>query len=135
VVTPSDRHLLHERIGRRWRQMLEQGLIDEVATLRRRPGLTLDHASMRCVGYRHIWMHLDGDFERGVMTDKALAATRQLAKRQLTALRQVAGSLWYDPDRSLTIRWIFRQVEEFSKRRGAQVQPPNGMIADRATPN
>ena len=120
VLTPADRHLLHKRIGKRLEMMLDNGFLDEVSTLRRRPGLTLDSASMRSVGYRQAWQYLDGRFDQQEFFDKAAAATRQLAKRQLTALRQFGCALWYDPDRSLTIKRVFKQVEQFSRQRGSQ---------------
>jgi tRNA dimethylallyltransferase len=118
VLTPADRHLLHKRIGQRLSLMLEQGFVDEVALLRRRPGLTVDSPAMRSVGYRQAWHYLEERHDRKVFVDKATAATRQLAKRQLTALRQFSGALWYDPDRSLTIKRIFKQVERFSRQWG-----------------
>jgi tRNA dimethylallyltransferase len=118
VVTPPHRQVLHDRIEGRLVQMLEQGFMDEVKRLRRRPALTPDMPSMRSVGYRQAWAWLDAGGEQGEFLDRAVAATRQLAKRQLTALRQTAGSLWYDPDHRLSIDMIFRQVEDFSKLRG-----------------
>jgi tRNA dimethylallyltransferase len=130
VVTPSDRHILHHRIALRLEQMLSQGFMQEVEALRTRPGLGPDSASMRSVGYRQAWQHLDGACDQAGFLELAGAATRQLAKRQLTALRQFPDSLWYDPDRSLTIEMIFRQVEDFSKLCGK----PGGN-ADQATPD
>ncbi len=118
VLTASDRHVLHDRIGQRFQTMLEAGLVDEVAGLRRRPGLTLDHPSMRSVGYRQVWQCLDGEFDLEQARRRATAATRQLAKRQLTSLRQFQRTLWYDPGRKRTIDLIFRQVGEFEKRVG-----------------
>lgn len=117
VLTPADRHILHQRIGKRLEIMLEQGFLDEVSTLRRRPRLSLSSSSMRSVGYRQAWQHLEGRLDSREWIDKAVAATRQLAKRQLTGLRQFSSSLWYDPGRSLTIEGIFKQVERFSQQR------------------
>lgn len=130
VVTPSDRHILHHRIDLRLNQMLEQGFLQEVEALRCRPELGPDSTSMRSVGYRQAWQHLDGFFDQARFLERAGAATRQLAKRQLTALRQFPDSLWYDPDRSLTIEMIYRQVEDFSKLCGK----PGGNV-DQATPD
>lgn len=115
VLTPSDRHVLHDRIERRFDQMLDEDLLAEVTTLRRRPALTVDHAAMRSVGYRQLWRHLDGQYDLATARAKGVAATRQLAKRQLTALRQMPGALWNDPLQMRTIDLIFRQVGEFSK--------------------
>lgn len=81
------REVLHERIELRLEQMIDNGFLDEVRTLHARPDLTADMPSMRCVGYRQFWKYLEGDFEQGEARDRALFATRQLAKRQLTWLR------------------------------------------------
>jgi tRNA dimethylallyltransferase len=91
------RSVLHKRIARRLDSMLEQGFVAEVERLRRRPGLTADHPSMRAVGYRQFWQHLDGDFDLGEARDRALYATRQLAKRQITWLRSETDIFLVDP--------------------------------------
>ena len=118
VLTPSDRSLLHERIEQRFGQMVAEGLLEEVAELRGRPSLTLDHAAMRSVGYRQLHQHLDGEFSLAEAGRRAIAATRQLAKRQLTALRQMQRTLWHDPGYLRTIDLIFRQVGVFHERVG-----------------
>jgi len=87
ALLPVDRALLHQRIEKRFLIMLEQGLIDEVEELRQRADLHLDLPSMRAVGYRQVWQYLNGDYNYAAMVDKSVAATRQLAKRQLTWLR------------------------------------------------
>jgi tRNA dimethylallyltransferase len=79
--------LLHERIERRLAQMLAAGFIDELRGLMQRPGLERDGPAMRSVGYRQFWAHLAGECSLEEARDRALAATRQLAKRQLTWLR------------------------------------------------
>lgn len=78
---------LHERIARRLDHMIEAGFLDEMQELRRRPGLTRDCPAMRSVGYRQFWRHLDGGYPVEEARDRALFATRQLAKRQITWLR------------------------------------------------
>ena len=88
ILAAPERALLHQRIETRFISMLEQGFIDEVEQLKARPDLNLALPSMRCVGYRQLWQYLDGDLTRREMIDKALAATRQLAKRQITWLRK-----------------------------------------------
>jgi tRNA dimethylallyltransferase len=115
ILAASDRKLLHQRIHSRFLEMLEQGFIEEVEGLRLRSELNLSLPSMRCVGYRQLWQHLDGEFPREEMIDKAVAATRQLAKRQITWLRKQAGGTTYD---CLNYRKdaIFRQVEAAIKR-------------------
>ena len=87
ALVPDSRSTLHQRIDRRLKSMFDTGFVEEVEALRQRPGLTSRSPSMRAVGYRQIWAHLNGDYDRQTAGDKALAATRQLAKRQLTWLR------------------------------------------------
>lgn len=81
------RKLLHERIRQRLDAMLDEGLLDELRTLMARPGLDRNSPSMRAVGYRQFWPHLAGEAAFADARARALAATRQLAKRQLTWLR------------------------------------------------
>ena len=81
------RALLHKRIEQRLDKMIAEGFMDEMHTLRARPDLKRDSSAMRSVGYRQFWAHLDGDYSRQEARDRALFATRQLAKRQLTWLR------------------------------------------------
>ncbi|MDB5774104.1 MAG: tRNA delta(2)-isopentenylpyrophosphate transferase [Herbaspirillum sp.] len=88
ALEPSDRSVLHGRIAQRFDLMLENdALLDEVAALRARGDLHPGLPSMRCVGYRQAWEYLDGQYDRTVLREKGIAATRQLAKRQLTWLR------------------------------------------------
>jgi tRNA dimethylallyltransferase len=86
-----DRALLHTNIASRFQQMLHDGFLAEVASLMARPNLTLDHTSMRAVGYRQAWQHLSGEFDAAELLARGIAATRQLAKRQITWIRS-------DPD-------------------------------------
>jgi tRNA dimethylallyltransferase len=87
ALVPEPRTELHSRIEMRLDEMLEAGFVDEVRELMKMPGLTPEHASMRAVGYRQYWRHLAGNYGAREARDRALAATRQLAKRQLTWLR------------------------------------------------
>ena len=86
-LEPRDRAWLHRRIAQRFEQMLAAGFIDEVQRLRTRGDLTTAMPSMRCVGYRQAWEMLDGLFAPEQLPERGIAATRQLAKRQLTWLR------------------------------------------------
>lgn len=99
VLAPSDRAVLHERIERRFDQMLAGGFLDEVRRLRADPRLHPDLPSMRAVGYRQAWAHLEGRTDASTFREQAIAATRQLAKRQLTWLRARHEALWFDPAR------------------------------------
>jgi tRNA dimethylallyltransferase len=87
------RDTLHASIEERFDGMLEQGLVEEVETLRKRYHLTADMPSMRAVGYRQVWAYLEGALSREEMRAQAIAATRQLAKRQMTWLRSFPGVL------------------------------------------
>ena len=97
VLAPADRAVLHERIARRFDQMLAEGFLDEVRRLRADPRLHPDLPSMRAVGYRQAWAHLEGRTDASTFREQAIAATRQLAKRQLTWLRARHEALWFDP--------------------------------------
>ena len=88
-LEPADRAWLHQRIARRFDQMLADGFLDEVAALRQRGGLHPALPAMRCVGYRQAWETLDGLHPAATLRERGIAATRQLAKRQLTWLRSM----------------------------------------------
>jgi tRNA dimethylallyltransferase len=87
-LNPSDRADLHKRIDARFEQMLQAGFIEEVEELKAKYPLTAEHASMRCVGYRQAWQYLEQDFDKLELVERGQAATRQLAKRQLTWMRK-----------------------------------------------
>jgi len=89
ALIPEDRAALHRRIAERFEQMLRAGLVDELRVLRERHVLHAGLPSMRCVGYRQVWAYLEGEYGLDALRDKAVAATRQLAKRQLTWLRSL----------------------------------------------
>lgn len=95
-ISPSDRKVLHSAIAARFDIMLQQGFIEEVQALKARGDLHLELPSMRCVGYRQVWQYLDGDYDYDTMVEKSVAATRQLAKRQLTWLRGWADLNWLE---------------------------------------
>jgi len=96
VVAPGDRELMRQRIARRFHDMLEQGLIDEVQPLRRRGDLSRDRPAMRSVGYRQVWDYLDAEITYEEMVNKAIIASGQLAKRQMTWLRREKEAQWFD---------------------------------------
>ena len=101
AIAPPDRALLHQRIALRFDQMLRAGLIEEVQALRARGDLHLGLPSMRSVGYRQVWQYLDGEFDLAELRERGLAATRQLAKRQMTWLRSFPDVTWLDPSEPL----------------------------------
>jgi tRNA dimethylallyltransferase len=99
AVSPRRRETLHERIAKRFELMLAQGLYAEVEKLHARPDLSLELPSMRAVGYRQLWQVVDGEMtlEHGI--ERAVFASRQLAKRQLTWLRSLDNVTWLDSDK------------------------------------
>lgn len=93
---PEKREVLHQRISDRYHLMLESGFVEEVEKLRELPGMVAELPSMRCVGYRQVWQYLDGEDSFDSMIDKGLAATRQLAKRQITWMRSMQNLTLFD---------------------------------------
>lgn len=98
AIAPSDRKVLHERIEKRFEIMLDEGFKNEVLALYQRKDLHPDLPSIRCVGYRQMWEYLAGECDYNEMVFKGVAATRQLAKRQLTWLRGWQDVTWLDTD-------------------------------------
>ena len=96
ALTPSDRAVLHQRIEERFAAMLAAGLVDELAALRRKYLLHPGLPSMRCVGYRQAWEHIEGAYDRATLRERGIYATRQLAKRQLTWLRAMPEPKTFD---------------------------------------
>jgi tRNA dimethylallyltransferase len=118
ALIPSDRAVLHQRIEQRFAAMLAAGLVGEVAGLQKTYALNADLPSMRCVGYRQAWEHLEGAYDRAVLRDRGIYATRQLAKRQLTWLRAMHEPRIFDclaPDLGeQVIGYLARQISEGS---------------------
>jgi tRNA dimethylallyltransferase len=117
ALEPSDRSMLHARIAARFDAMLNEqtiGLIDEVAALRARGDLHPGLPSMRCVGYRQAWEFLDGAYGRDTLREKGIAATRQLAKRQLTWLRSMPNRIVVDCLDAAPAAKILHRIAEFS---------------------
>ena len=96
ALAPADRAVLHARIAERLDVMMSEGFLDEVAALRARGDLHTDLPSIRAVGYRQLWSYLEGEVSLDEALDRALAATRQLAKRQLNWLRGWSDLHWID---------------------------------------
>lgn len=96
ALVPADRAVLHRRIAERFDAMLAAGFLDEVRRLRATYPLTREHPAMRCVGYRQAWDHLEGLTDAATFRAQAIAATRQLAKRQMTWLRAWPGAQPFD---------------------------------------
>jgi tRNA dimethylallyltransferase len=118
AIEPSDRAVLHKRIETRFLDMLQQGLVEEVIELRHKYVLDETMPSMRCVGYRQVWEHLHGQSSREQMIERGIAATRQLAKRQITWLRSTSNKEVVDPLKTDWLKsikpWIQRQIDLLS---------------------
>ena len=97
ALVPSDRSVLHARIGERFAAMLAAGLVDEVKALREKYALDAGLPSMRCVGYRQVWDMMEGSLPAKELRERGIYATRQFAKRQLTWLRSMDGLTVVDP--------------------------------------
>jgi tRNA dimethylallyltransferase len=117
ALLPNDRKALHDAIAQRFDRMLQEGLIDEVRALRARYSLTPSMPSMRCVGYRQVWTYLDGRCDEETLCATGIAATRQLAKRQITWLRSMPNLLTADPFAQDVSEWAQALVTEALQRR------------------
>ena len=111
ALEPRERAWLHARIGERFDAMLAAGFLDEVRRLRARGDLSPTLPSMRCVGYRQAWAALDGEFPLAELRERGVAATRQLAKRQLTWLRSMPGRQVVACDAPDALQQVLRRVE------------------------
>ncbi len=106
AIAPSDRKVLHQRIEKRFKIMLEQGFENEVLSLYNRDDLHPDLPSIRCVGYRQMWDYIAGEIDYDEMVFRGIAATRQLAKRQLTWLRGWSDLTWLESGDSENLQRI-----------------------------
>ena len=114
ALLPSDRTVLHARIAQRFDDMLQSGLVREVEDLRAAyPALHAGMPSMRCVGYRQAWQYLDGEFGLDKLREKGIAATRQLAKRQLTWLRGMDDTVELDCLDGQLQEKVLMQIKQF----------------------
>jgi tRNA dimethylallyltransferase len=112
ALAPSDRQWLHRRIEQRFAQMLEQGLVAEVARLYARTDLSLSNSSMRAVGYRQVWQYLDDTLGYSEMVRQGIVATRRFARRQLTWLRAETGVYRLDSQAPDLLQQTIRHLQE-----------------------
>jgi tRNA dimethylallyltransferase len=112
AIAPLERAELHTKIELRFKAMLEAGFVEEVRSLCERGDLSPEHPSMRAVGYRQLWRYLAGQSALNEAIEQAIAATRQLAKRQLTWLRRRANARWFDSMRPDVALAIFNDLSE-----------------------
>ncbi|MGK0441028.1 MAG: tRNA dimethylallyltransferase [Pseudohongiellaceae bacterium] len=121
AIAPLDRAVLHQRIARRFDVMMGQGFIDEVRALRERDDLHLDLPSMRAVGYRQAWEHLEGLWNEKEVVERGVIATRQLAKRQFTWLRSWPDVNWIHTDEN---NFLVNSAESMPEVEGLEGQRP-----------
>ena len=114
ALVTDDRQWLHARIAERFELMLELGLISELRRLRNRYALEPDMPSMRAVGYRQVWRYLDGEYGLATLREKAVSATRQLAKRQMTWLRAMPDVARFECTGENLVEEVERFVRSFS---------------------
>lgn len=114
AIAPEDRAVLHQRIEQRFDLMLANGFEAEVRALYQRGDLELDMPSIRCVGYRQMWLYLNGEYSLDEARYRGIVATRQLAKRQLTWLRSWPELFWMDTFDAQKCDKVLKKVEEIS---------------------
>ena len=112
ALAPLERGELHTKIEMRFKAMLDAGFVEEVRNLYERGDLSPEHPSMRAVGYRQLWRYLTGQIGLNDATNQAIAATRQLAKRQMTWLRRRTDARWLESMRPDVARAIFEALSE-----------------------
>lgn len=106
ILSPFDRAVLHQRIAQRYNKMVSNGFLDEAKVLFNRKDCHPDLPSIRAVGYRQAWSHLSGEYDQDTMIEKAIIATRQMAKRQLTWLRAQPDGVWFDSGADLPLQIV-----------------------------
>jgi tRNA dimethylallyltransferase len=114
AIQPEDRGVLHDQIETRFRQMLNEGLVDEVQALRSRGDLNYLLPSIKSVGYRQVWQYLDGEIDYDGMVEKSIIATRQLAKRQLTWLRSWPSLESLSNSSTQSVRHVLKYMDTIS---------------------
>ncbi len=113
ALVPTDRAPLHARIAQRFDAMLAAGFLDEARRLRANAAFDADLPAMRAVGYRQAWPFLEGSIDAATFRDRAIFATRQLAKRQITWLRSEVDARWFAPDRDALHEDVAHSINQF----------------------
>jgi tRNA dimethylallyltransferase len=117
VLAPNDRSVLHEHIQQRWHSMIQQGFVSEVAHLLQRGDLHRDLPALRAVGYRQVWDYLAGQLKYDEMEERALIATRQLAKRQFTWLRSWQNVTWYNSPHPHVLEQVLQHLSRLQEKK------------------
>ena len=133
ALLPSNRKTLHQRIELRFAAMLDLGLIDEVQRLKQQYNLVPSLPAMRAVGYRQTWEFLDGQFDRNALVARGTAATRQLAKRQLTWLRAMPELVVFDCLESCLAAHVAAYAERWLEKHWPESRMALGQPLDNAS--
>jgi tRNA dimethylallyltransferase len=112
ILSPFDRAVLHRRIAERYNAMIDNGFIDEVRRLIERGDCHADLPAIRAVGYRQAWSFLHEEYDQSTFIDRAIIATRQMAKRQLTWLRAQNDGIWFDSGPDLPVQQVIPYIAE-----------------------
>lgn len=112
IIAPKERASLHETIAKRFKVMLQHGLIDEVEALYQRGDLSEKMPAIRAVGYRQAWAYLQGDIDYATMTEKGIIATRQLAKRQFTWLRKETDAQYFETEQASLVEKVLTHITD-----------------------
>jgi tRNA dimethylallyltransferase len=112
ILSPFDRSVLHQRIEKRYSLMMQNGFIDEMRALFTNPACHADLPAIRAVGYRQAWAFLSGEYDEETFIYKAVVATRQMAKRQLTWLRSQPDGVWFDSGSGLPTQSVFNFLKD-----------------------
>ena len=112
ILAPFDRKILHERIANRYHEMMVLGLIEEVKRLFNRPDCHEKLPAMRAVGYRQVWSYLKQEYDEETLLEKAIIATRQMAKRQLTWCRSQQDGVWFDSGVDLPVEAVMQFLRD-----------------------
>lgn len=115
AITPKERSTIHKRIEQRFELMIKEGFEEEVIALKKRDDLHDNLPAIRCVGYRQMWQYLDGDFDHDEMVFKGICATRQLAKRQLTWLRNWPNLIWLTSEDEDNLSIVLAEIAKLSE--------------------
>lgn len=112
ILSPFDRAVLHQRIAKRYEMMMENDFISEVKALFERSDCHMNLPSIRAVGYRQAWLYLTGEYDKSTFIEKAIIATRQMAKRQLTWLRSQPDGVWFDSGEDLPVEQVVQYISD-----------------------
>lgn len=117
ILAPFDRKVLHRRIADRYHEMIAAGFIDEVKSLFNTPGCHPQLPAIRAVGYRQAWAYLAGEMDQTTFIERAIIATRQMAKRQITWLRAQTDAVWFNSNTTLPTQAVCDHITEQLKSR------------------